>query len=94
MKIIFKVILSYLLIIFNSYVSADSNSNNNILKIGVLAPLSGELELIGKTILYSTNLALHDIGDKKIKIYPVNYDSNKNKISKACEKYLNTPLII
>ncbi len=87
MKIIFKVILSYLLIIFNSYVSADSNSNNNILKIGVLAPLSGELELIGKTILYSTNLALHDIGDKKIKIYPVNYDSNKNKISKACEKF-------
>ena len=87
MKNIFKLILSYLLITFNSYVIADNNTNNNVLKIGVLAPLSGELELIGKTILYSTNLALHDIGDKKIKLYPINYDSKQNKITKACEKF-------
>ena len=66
MKNTFKIILSYLLISFNSYVLAEDNNNKNILKIGVFAPLSGELKSLGQTILYSVNLALHDIGSAKI----------------------------
>ena len=67
MKKTFSIFLSYLLITFNSFVFAIENNNKDILKIGVLAPFSGELKFIGETILYSINLALHDIKDNSIK---------------------------
>ena len=70
MKKTLSIFLSYLLITFNSFVFATENNNKDILKIGVLAPFSGELKFIGETILYSINLALHDIDDNSIKIYP------------------------
>ena len=89
MKNTFKIILSYLLISFNSYVLAEDNNNKNILKIGVFAPLSGELKSLGQTILYSVNLALHDIGSAKIKIYPKNFSNNKKEISKICQEFIN-----
>ncbi len=85
MKKIFKIILSYLLITFNSYVFADDN-NKNDLKIGVLTPLSGDLKVIGETVLYSVNLAMHDIGSDKIKLYPRSY-SEKKEISEICEDF-------
>ena len=87
MKKIFKIILSYLLITFNSYVLAVENNNENILKIGILAPFSGEFKSIGETILYSVNLALHDIGDDSIKIYPKDSGSDKKKIIRAGKKF-------
>ena len=87
MKKISKIILSYLLITFNSYVLAVENNNTNILKIGILAPFSGEFKSLGETILYSANLALHDIGDDSIKIYPKDSGSNKEKIISACKEF-------
>ena len=69
MKKTISIFLSYLLITFNSFVFAIENNNKDILKIGVLAPFSGELKFIGETILYSINLALHDLDDNSIKIY-------------------------
>jgi len=87
MKKIFKIILSYLLITFNSYVVAVENNSSNILKIGILAPFSGELKSIGETILYSVNLALHDIGNDSIKIYPKDSGSKKEKIINACKEF-------
>ena len=53
MKKTFKIILSYLLITFNSNVFSAENNQANILKIGVLAPFSGEFKELGQTILYS-----------------------------------------
>ena len=79
MKNTFKIILSYLLIVFNTYVLADQNNSANILKVGVLAPLSGEFKTLGETILYSINLALHDIGNNSVKIYPKDSGSDKKK---------------
>ena len=64
MKKTFKIILSYLLITFNSNVFSVENNQANILKIGVLAPFSGEFKELGQTILYSVNLALHDINNE------------------------------
>ena len=87
MKKFFKIILSYLLITFNSYVSAVESNSSNILKIGVLAPLSGELKVLGETILYSVNLALHDINDDSIKIYPKDSGYNKKRIVEACKEF-------
>lgn len=87
MKKFFKIILSYLLITFNSYVSAVESNSSNILKIGVLAPLSGELKVLGETILYSVNLALHDINDDSVKIYPKDSGYNKKRIVEACKEF-------
>ncbi len=80
MKKKFKLILYYLLITFNTYVFASENNSSNLLKVGVLAPLSGEFKALGETIVYSVNLALHDINDNSIKIYPKDSGSNKKKI--------------
>jgi len=87
MKKISKIILSYLLITFNSYVLAVENNNTNILKIGILAPFSGEFKSIGETVLYSVNLAIHDIGDDSIKIYPKDSGYEKEKILDACKEF-------
>ena len=87
MKNTFKIILSYLLITFNTYVLADQNSSANILKVGVLAPLSGEFKTLGETILYSINLALHDIDNNAVKIYPKDSGSDKKKIIQACKEF-------
>ena len=89
MKNLFRIILSYLLISFNTYVFSVENNNENLLKIGVLAPFSGEFKDIGKTVLYSVNLALHDIDDESIKIYPKDSGSNKEKILKSCKEFQN-----
>ena len=87
MKNTFKIILSYLLITFNTYVFADQNSSTNILKVGVLAPLSGKFKTLGETILYSINLALHDIDNNAVKIYPKDSGSDKKKIIQACKEF-------
>ena len=89
MKNLFKIILSYLLISFNTYVFSVEKNNENLLKIGVLAPFSGEFKDLGETILYSVNLALNDIGDESIKIYPKDSGSNKKIILKSCEEFRN-----
>ena len=87
MKQVFKIFLSYLLITFNSFVFADENKQTNVLKIGVLAPMSGDLKSLGEEMLYSINLALHDINDPSIKIYPKDSGSNKEKIIESCEEF-------
>ena len=87
MKKTFKIILSYLLITFNSNVFSVENNQANILKIGVLAPFSGEFKELGQTILYSVNLALHDINDDSIKIYPKDSGYDKKRVVEACKEF-------
>ena len=86
MKKIIYIILSYLLISFNTYVNSNEK-NDNHLKIGVLAPFSGEFKDFGETVLHAVNLALNDIGDESIKIYPKDSGSDKKKIIKACKEF-------
>ena len=89
MKKTLNIFLSYLLITFNSFVFAVENNNSNVLKIGILAPFSGEFKSLGETILYSVNLALHDIDDDSIKIYPKDSGSKKENILIACKDFQN-----
>ena len=63
MKILIKIILSYFLISLNIFALSAESKNENILKIGVLAPFSGEFKDLGESILYYVNLAKKDIGD-------------------------------
>ena len=78
-KIITLSILTYLLFTINSS-AIDNKSNDlenkNLLKIGVLVPLSGEFRNIGESFLKAIHLALKDISNNNIKIYPRDSKAN------------------
>ncbi len=61
-------IVTYILFFFNS--NLLSNEKNNVLKVGLLAPLSGEYKDLGDSLLFSLQLALDEIDDKNVFIIP------------------------
>ena len=76
-KLTIFTILSYLLFTINtSAVSQNLKQDKNILKIGVLLPLSGKFQNIGESFLKSIQLALYDISNQNIKIYPKDTKGN------------------
>ena len=82
MKKNFTLILSYLIIFFNSILFSSEDEKN--LKIGLLAPLSGEYKELGNSLLYSLQLALSEIGDKNVFIIPRDTGFNdKEKLNLA-----------
>ena len=79
-----KVLLSifYILFVFNS--NLLSEEDNKILKVGLLAPLSGPHSEIGNSLLYSLQLALEEIDDANVIIVPRDSGfNNKEKINTA-----------
>ena len=85
MKNKFITIIAYILIFFSS--NLQGNENNNILKVGLLAPLSGEYKELGDSLLYSLQLALDEINDKNVQIIPRDSGSNdKKKLIKAIQE--------
>ena len=64
LKTVFSVFLILLL------ETSVSNSEQSKIKIGVLAPLSGEDAFLGKQILNSIRMALIDINNNNIEVYP------------------------
>jgi ABC-type branched-subunit amino acid transport system substrate-binding protein len=72
-RFLFLVFLNFFLI------SEQAFSDENKIKIGLLVPLSGDNEELGKQILKATRLALKDINSNKIEIYPRDTQSNPNK---------------
>ena len=74
-------ILTYLLLTINSSAVTKNSQKNvveneKILKIGVLLPLSGKFKNVGESFLKAIQLALFDIGNKNIKIYPKDSGAN------------------
>ena len=51
MKNLLKIILSYLIISFNTFAISLESKSDVSLKIGVLAPFSGEFKDLGETVL-------------------------------------------
>ena len=85
MKKKFIIIVSYLLIFSNS--NLISNENSNDLRIGLLAPLSGEYKELGNSLLYSLQLALNEIDDENVYIVPQDSGSNdKKKLNDAVKE--------
>ena len=72
LKILFSVFLIFL------FKTSISYSDEVKIKIGVLAPLSGENASLGKQILNSLKMALIDINNDKIEIYPKDTKSDPN----------------
>ena len=80
----FKILLSifYIIFIFNSNLLSDEN--NKTLKVGLLAPLSGPHSEIGNSLLYSLQLALEEIDDKDVSVFPRDSGFNdKEKLNLA-----------
>ena len=85
---IITTILSYILIMFNCNLIADENDGK--LKIGLLAPFSGEYKNLGESLLLSTQLALDEIDNENIIIIPRDSGSNdKKKLNQAIEEITN-----
>lgn len=75
-----KIITTFLLsifLLFNTILLA--NENDGKLKVGLLAPFSGEYKNLGESLLLSIQLALDEIGNDKIIIIPRDSGSDDNK---------------
>jgi len=88
-KLITFLIIAYLSFTINSSAIAQekTSENKNILKIGVLLPLSGEFQDIGESFLKAIQLALYDISNENIKIYPRDSKGNAFDAYKAAKKF-------
>lgn len=72
----FKILFSIFLILL--FETSISFSEEKRIKIGVLVPLSGENASLGKQILNSIRMALIDIKNNDIEIYPKDTRSDPN----------------
>ena len=82
------LIISYLVLFFNSNFFA--NEKDESLKVGLLAPLSGEYKELGNSLLYSLQMALDEINDKKIIIIPRDAGfKDKKKLNSAIKEIID-----
>ncbi len=82
MKCKIYLLIFYILFAFNS--NLFSEENNKLLKVGLLAPLSGPYSEVGNSLLYSLQLALEEINDENVIIIPRDSGFNdKEKLETA-----------
>ena len=82
------IFLSYIFVLFNSNLIADENDGK--LRVGLLAPFTGEYKNLGESLLLSTQLALDEINDKNIIIIPRDSGTNdKDKLNSAIKEIIN-----
>tara|TARA_B110000902_G_scaffold53081_1_gene61668 strand:+ start:782 stop:1936 length:1155 start_codon:yes stop_codon:yes gene_type:complete len=86
-----KIIITFLsitFILFNCNLIAGENDNK--LRIGLLAPFSGEYKSLGESLLLSAQLALDEIDDENIIIIPRDSGTNdKKKLNIAIKEIIN-----
>ncbi len=77
MNKIFKI---FLLVSFNFlFISLQANSEETKIKIGLLAPLTGDNAELGQQIIKAVRMALQDIKTNQIEVYPKDTQSDPNK---------------
>jgi hypothetical protein len=82
------IFLSYIFILFNS--NLISGENDKKLRVGLLAPFSGEYRNLGESLLLSTQLALDEIASEEIIIIPRDSGTNdKDKLNLAIKEIIN-----
>ena len=84
MNKIFKVIAIVTLALFS--ISSKANTIEEKIKIGLLVPMTGDDKDLGQLIIKSTMMALKDIDDKKLEIYPEDTASNPDQTLKSAFK--------
>ena len=89
-KLLTFLILAYLSFTINSRAITQDIKNlesEKILKIGVLLPLSGKFQDIGESFLKAIQLALYDISNENIKIYPKDSKGNALNAYKSAKEF-------
>ena len=87
-KLIIFSILTYLLTTINSAaINENSKTNEKSLNIGVLLPLSGDYKNVGESFLKAIQLALYDISNENIKIYPKDSKANALVAYQAAKEF-------
>ena len=79
MKKYFVITLSYILLFFNTN-SFSNEIKKNELKVGLLAPFSGQYKDLGDSIMFSLQMALDEIGNKRVTIVTRDSGSGDKKI--------------
>ena len=69
--------LFYIILLFNSNLAATEGDRK--LRVGLLAPFSGEYKNLGESLLLSTQLALNEIDSENIIIIPRDSGSSDNE---------------
>ena len=86
------IFISSLILFFNTNLLGEESEK---LKIGLLAPFSGEYENLGNSLLLSSQLALNEIGDKNIIIVPRDSGSDdKKKLNESIKDLINQDIKI
>ena len=76
MKNFFKIIL---ILFLTSFITTNSFSFEEKLKIGLLVPMTGDDKYLGNLIIKSTRMALEDINTDEVEIFPKDTNSNPKK---------------
>ena len=87
MKKTFRIIFTLIIIYLTN--QSFAFSQNEKIKIGLLAPLSGEYKELGQSIIKSTRMALSDIGTDNIEIYPMDTGIDPNQTLQSATKLKN-----
>ena len=87
-KIFFIFIFNFLLMTSQSF-SENVNTEEKKIKIGLLVPMTGDNANLGKQIIKAVRLALKDIDNNKIEIYPKDTQSDPNKTLKSANELEN-----
>ena len=77
LRIIFIIFVNLLLI------QTSGNADDEKIKIGLLVPMSGDDKDLGQLLIKSTRLALKDINNIKLEIFPKDTSSNPSKALKS-----------
>ncbi len=80
---LFSILILNLCFIYQSAVSSDK------IKIGLIAPLSGEYAELGNSIVKSTRIAINKINDDRIEIIPRDTKSNPIDALRVSKKLYN-----
>ena len=84
-KLLNLIFFVFIVFIFTSKLFASEEK----IKVGLLLPLDGQNQEIGKSVLRSVNLAINKIDDPILEIYPKNNFDNPDDNIKAAEELYN-----
>ena len=80
-KILFFAFLKFLLLTHNAI------SDDGKIKIGLLIPMTGDNKILGKQIINATKMALKNIKNDQIEIYPKDTNSNPEKSLQSAKEF-------
>ena len=81
-KLLNLIFFVFIVFIFTSKIFASEEK----IKVGLLLPLNGQNQEIGKSVLRSVNLAINKIDDPILEIYPKNNFDNPDENIKAAQE--------